>query len=112
RLCEVSDVVVGKVADRPPIGPARATRVLGDRHAELDTPLPERLIVVRAVERDVVAVPGGPLRIAAFGRRWNRALLVAAEHDRLEAPLADRVVELVERLVGRVGGKDRDRGKV
>ena len=66
RLGEVPHVVVGEVADRGPIGPARAARVLGHRDAELDAAPPERLVVVRAVERDVVAVPRRPARIDAL----------------------------------------------
>ena len=109
RLGEVADMVVGEVADRGAVGPARAAGVMRDRDAQLLAALPERLVVVRTVERNVVAVPGGFLRVDACCCGGNRPLLVAAKHDGAIAELPDRIVELGDRLLRRARRDDRHR---
>src|SRR5262244_761248 len=63
RFGEVADVIVGEVSYRRAILPAAAARVLGHGHAELDAALPERVVVIGAVEGDGIAVPGRLLPI-------------------------------------------------
>src|SRR5262244_3435217 len=99
RFGEVTDVVVGEVADRGAVLPAAAARVLGHGHAEFDTPPPERLIVIGAVEGDGIAVPGGLLPVDSFRRAWDRSLLVSPQHDRFEAALNDRVFQLLKSFI-------------
>ena len=107
RLGEVSDMVVGEVADRGAILPARAAGMLCHGDAQLFAALPEKLVVVRAVQSDVVAVPRRLPRVDALRRGGNHTLLVAAEHDHPVAQLSDRVVELGDRLIRGARGDDR-----
>ena len=109
RLGEVADMVVGEVRDRRAVGPARAAGVMRHGDAQLLAALPERLVVVRTVERNIVAVPGGFLRVDACCCGGNRPLLVAAKHDGAIAELPDRIVELGDRLLRRARGDDRHR---
>src|SRR5690348_1879717 len=55
---KVTDVIVCEVRDRGAIVPAAAPGVLGNRDAELDAALPYGFIIIRAVQRDRVDVPG------------------------------------------------------
>src|SRR4051812_24069966 len=84
RLGEVPDMVVGEVADRGTILPAGAAGVLRHRDAELFAALPERLVVMRAVESDVVAVPRCFASVDALRGGGNHAFLVAPKHDHAE----------------------------
>src|SRR5207247_2243246 len=72
---------------------------LGHCDAELFAALPERFVVVGAVEGDVVAVPRRLLRVDALRRGGNHTLLIAPKHDHPVAQLSDRVVEFRNRLV-------------
>jgi len=81
--------------------------VLGHRHAELDAALPQRLIVIGAVESDRITIPGGLLPIDSFRCAWNRPLLVSAQHDRLETTLLDRVFQLLKGFVRRLTRENR-----
>jgi len=99
RFGEVADVVISEIADGRAILPAAATRVLGHCHAEFDAPPPQRLVVIRTIEGDGIDLPSRIPRIAFVGRRGNRPLLVAPQHDRSEAPLLDRIFQLVKRFV-------------
>src|SRR5258706_1471891 len=108
RFGEVTDVVVSKVADRGAILPATAARMLGHGYAEIDTALPDWIVVIRAVQRDGIDIPSGLPRIAALRRGWNQPFLVAPQHDRSKAPLLDRVVQLIEGFVRRYRWNDCD----
>ena len=83
RFGEVADVVVGEVADGSAILPAAAARVLGHGHAEIDAALPERLVIIGAVEGDgidstrrlsVASIPSAALGI---GRSWFPRSMIA-----------------------------------
>ena len=111
RFGEVADVVVGEVADGGAIRPADAACVLGHGHAEVDAPLPQRLVVIGAVEGDGIAVPGGLLRIDSLRRARDRPLLVSPQHDRFESQPPDRVFQLLDSFVRRTRGQDSYRRK-
>jgi hypothetical protein len=101
-------VVVHVVRDRAPAAPAHARRVRGRSHAELQALRPHRVVVVLAVDAEGVqalARARPPVRNPLRGRRGRGAdgpVDEAGDHHRLEAQLADGVLELVERLGGRV----------
>src|ERR1044071_7887929 len=111
RFGKVAYVIIGKVTGRRAIHPTAAARVLSHGHPELDTSLPDRLIIVRAVQGDRIAVPGGLLPIDTFRRARNRSLLVSPHHDCSKATLSDRVVEFLERFVGILARDNSNRRK-
>ena len=80
------------------------------RDAELAAPLPHRIVVVRAVDPDHVEPLGelGRVRLL-LGDGGHRPAHEAAEHHHLVAELARRVVQLLDRLRGRVHRDDRGR---
>ena len=102
---EVADVVVREVRRRQPQPLAAHPGVEGRRDAVLRARLPERIVVVRAVEAERV-VPDGEARSlgGGAGGACHRPRHQAAEHRDLEAELARAVLELGDRLLRRVGG--------
>ena len=103
-LAEHPDVVVHVARDRRPVLPAHGRRVEGRRDAELAALLPDRVVVVRAVETEGV----GPHRVLrelrVDGRGGgDRPLHESRHHHRAEAERG-RVLELVDRFVGGVHG--------
>src|SRR5512138_2413010 len=74
RFGEVANVIVGKIVDRRTVHPAAAARVLRDRDTELDAALPDRFVIIGAVESDRVDVPSGFLPVDPLGCAWNRTL--------------------------------------
>ena len=107
---EVAEVVVHVVRDRRAAPPPDRARVERHADAEVLALRPHRVVVVRAVD----AVHVDPLRVLrelgiTVGDRGDRALHVAREQHRLEAELAHRVLELGDRLVGRVHRDRRHR---
>jgi len=83
--------------------------MLRDGDTELDAPLPNRFVVVRAVESDRIDVPSGLLPIDPLGCAWNLTLLIAAYHNDFETPLRHRIIQLFESFVRRLTRNDRSR---
>ena len=54
RIGEVTDVVEREAVDRLAAVPAHAARVRGDRHFQVETRAPERIVVVGALEAERV----------------------------------------------------------
>ena len=102
---EHADVVPDVARGRRPAPPARRGGVEGRGDAELDAPLPDRVVVVRAVGAERVD-PAGQARRRVLAR--VRAQHRAAEHERLQPQLGGRELELGDRLVGRVHRDDAD----
>ena len=96
----MTDVVVGEVdSGIPEALPARA-RVEGRRDPELHALLPERIVVVGAVEADRVVPDREARDIAlAVGDRRHRPRDRAGEHRDLGAELTHAELELLDRLV-------------
>src|SRR5262249_39082363 len=105
---EVADVVVREVHRRVPEALPAGAGMEGRRDAELDALLPERIVVVRAVEPDRVVPEREASAIAlTIGDRRHGPRHRAREHRDLGAELLDAKLELLHRLVRRVA---RDRG--
>src|SRR5262249_9708946 len=77
RCGEVANVVVGKVADGTAVRPAATARVLSHGDTQVNTALPEWIIIEWAVEGDGIDVPRGFLRIDTFRCARNRPFLVS-----------------------------------
>src|SRR5262249_56393252 len=98
-------------SDGGAILPAAAARVLSHGYAELDAPFPKRLVVIRAVEGDGVAVPGRFLPIDSLRRAWDLSLLVSPQHDRFETTLLDHIFQLLKGFIRCLGRDNSNRRK-
>ena len=111
---EVPDLVVEVIGDRLPVAEADARRMRGERHAELDGPGPERVVVVGAVEAERVdptaREPRRDLEVVAAGALAQRPPDVAGHEADLGAQTLG-VLEPGDRLFGGVGGDDRGHGE-
>ena len=101
---EVADLVVGVVDGRHAGSPALAAGVEGRCHAELLAAPPDRVVVVERVVTEGVDPPARAAGAVVIGARDR-----APQHDGLEPELTDGVVELGDRLLGRVGRYRGDR---
>ena len=109
-ICEVADVIVGEAPHRfSPLG-AHAAGVRGDRDFQIDAALPERVVVVRALEPERVHVEPDLVRLGAFTHEGrHRPPHVVRDHQDLEPEFTNGVRRLLDRLVRRVHGHDRRR---
>ena len=108
---EVPDVVEREAVDRLAAVPAHAAGVRGDRHLQIETRAPERIVVVGALEAERVDehAPVGQGIGHEAGRRRDRAPHVIGDHHHLEPELADSVGRLLDRLLGCVHRHHRRR---
>ncbi len=103
-------MVVDVPAHGSPAAPAELARMEPDRHAEVDAPLPQGVVVVVAVDAVGVEPLRHPREVRSFACDPRDRPTHVAEHDRLGAERADRVLELGDRLLGCHRGQDRHRG--
>ncbi len=109
---EMADMVEGEVAWVVAQTKAAPAGVEGRRNAESQAFPPDRVVIVIAVEAELVVEHrmARDLRIDALGRR-QRPRDAAAEHADLGAELLRDVFELLDRLFRRVHRDDRRRGQ-
>ena len=109
-LGERAEMVVHVARDRAARAEPDEARVEGDRDAELLGGRPDRVVVVGAVDAELIEPrrPPRQLRLRR-GRRVDRALHVSGAQHRLEAEHVDRVLELGHGFVGRVHRDRRHR---
>src|SRR5205807_4459926 len=98
---EMADVVVGEIARAIAQPQAAAAGVEGRRHLQLAAFLPDRVVIVVAVETELVVMGGeaSDFGFDALGSR-KRATDAAAEHADLRAELPGNEFELLDRLLG------------
>ena len=110
---EVTDMVEGEVGRAVALAIGAAAGMEGRRDAELAALLPQRVVVVFAVEAELIEA----LRIAgeigggALGVR-DRPAHAAAEHADLRAELLGDELQFLDRLLRRVHRDDRGRGQL
>src|SRR5438105_9267842 len=107
---EMADVVEGEIARRITQAEAAAAGVEGRRNFEFLAFPPDRVVVVVAVDPELVEMYGefGDVGVEALGgRQW--ALDAAAEHADLGAELPGDEFELLDRLLGGVHRDHRRR---
>ena len=109
---EMADMVEGEVGRAVALAVAAAAGMEGRRDAELAAFLPQRVVIVLAVEAELVEalgiageVGGGPLGVR------ERPAHAAAEHADLRAELLGDELKFLDRLVRRVHRDHRDRGQ-
>ena len=105
RGAERSDVVRDIARRRRAAAPTHAGGVERGRHVELHEAAPQRVVVVRAVEAEGIDPACTPRQVLAR----DRAVHEAGAHDRAQPECLDRVLEHLDRLVGRVRGHDGNR---
>ena len=101
---EVADVVGDIVRGRRAAAEPDPGGVERGRHAELDTPLPQRGVVVLAVEAESVDPTRSPIAVVTGCRAEDEA----THQHRPQPEVEHRVVELLDRLFRREGGHDGD----
>src|SRR5262249_27238515 len=99
---EVTDVVEGEVRRAVALAIGAAAGMEGRRDAELAALLPERVVVVFAVEAELIEAQrvAGEVGGGALGVR-DRPAHAAAEHADLRAQLLGDELQFLDRLVGR-----------
>ena len=107
---EVADMVIHVVGHRAPAAPALAAGVGRRRHAQLQAPLPERIVVVVAVQSQGVDVAGEGRQVRPCFRYPRDGAVHVGDHDGLEAQLADGVFGVLDGLFRGVGGNHCGRG--
>ncbi len=109
---EMADMVEGEVGGRIAQTEAAAAGMEGGRDAEFAAFLPNRVVVVIAVDAQPFESHGESRdRWIGAGRCWNRTGKACAEHADLGAKLLGGELELGNRLIGRVHRDDRGRGQ-
>jgi len=110
---EVTDVVEGEVGRAVALAIGAAAGMEGRRDAELAALLPQRVVVVLAVEAELIETLGiaGEIGGGALGVR-NRPAHAAAEHADLCAQLFGDERQFLDRLGRRVHRDHRGRGQL
>src|SRR5215469_9186960 len=107
----MANVIEGEIARGVAQPQATAAGVESRRHLELPAFLPDRVVVVIAVQTELVVMSG---KASDFGvdtlRRWQRPPDAAAKHADLGAELPGDEFQLLDRLVGGVHRNYRCRG--
>jgi hypothetical protein len=105
---EVADMVEGEVAGRIAQAKAAAAGMEGGRDAQLAALLPDQVVVVLAVDAEILVGHGeaADRRVEILGHRYP-ARNAAAEHADLAAELLGAELQLGDRLLGR---EHRDHG--
>ena len=102
--CKAAEVVEDVVARRVAIGVEDRRRVTHRRHFELDALRPERIVVVRRIDRDRAR----EIRRLVVRAR-HRADVFGADHDRFVAEFVDRELEFGDRFFRRERRDQRHR---
>jgi len=87
---KMTNVVEGEIVYRSVAFPAHAAGMRGDRHLVVDASLPERVVIVGALDRETVDIETAG-RIVAAGimasaATFERASDMVRDHDRFHRP--------------------------